>query len=270
MENFWNSDEFPCLGHLFWLHKEFSEFSFNGPLSARDPRYLAHLLPEPSLVANATVLLLQFPLDTKKWSLSFTTSDKFPKIYPRTGKFPFLFIKAIRNYTWLPEPGVRSFETVVVLEILNFKCCSLLNYCLTEYTPFCLRFLLDPGAESPIKVFLSKAHPRLSSLVSMGGVLSGLSAAALHYVDIEVFLSEAHQRLLEDPELGSHVLSGLSAPMLHYVDIEVFLSEAHLWLLEDPEPGSHWDPYLHQPLLVQIRQLNHPDLLRLKVWYVSL
>ena len=114
---------------------------------------------------------------------------------------------------------------------------------------------------SAIEVFLSKGHLRLLSLGPMGSVFHRGYLLLCYTLKALKFSSLAH---------GLCVVSGFSATSLHYVDVEVFLSEAHLGLLEDPEPGSHGDPNLHQSFFVQVRQLDHSDLLRLKVRNVSL
>ena len=75
----------------------------------------------------------------------------------------------------------------------------------------------------------------------------------------DVKLSSSH--LWGITELNPTLVSSRS----HNVDVEVFLPEAHLRLLQYPLPWTHGDPDLLKSLFIHVRQLQDTDLLWLKI-----
>ena len=74
---------------------------------------------------------------------------------------------------------------ILSLKVGTFKWCSILDYCLTECTPFCLRCLLG---SKRYRSFLVQSTLETPESGTHGFCTpSGLSASVLHFVGIKIF-----------------------------------------------------------------------------------
>ena len=74
---------------------------------------------------------------------------------------------------------------ILSLKVGTFKWCSILNYCLTECTPFCLRCLL--GSKRYRSFLVESTFETPESGTHGFCAPSGLSASVLHFVGIIIF-----------------------------------------------------------------------------------